>query len=134
MCIVHAHARAHARARVRTSSSCHPRAHSSCAQLSGVKRFALFEPTPHALRALQRLDMLPYPVDHAFAYDPFAQDQVSNSARKNEAAPVAGGLVTTLEPGELLYVPGEFIHAVTNVGSDPTLGLCTRLLQVKVHE
>lgn len=95
--------------------------------VSGAKRFAIFPaPTEETLLALRPLSRMPYPLNHSFAYDPFASLPPDAETETGGAAPVAGGLVVTLRPHEVLYVPGEAIHTVQNVGRSPTLGLCSR--------
>ena len=76
--------------------------------VSGAKRFAIFPaPTEETLLALRPLSRMPYPLNHSFAYDPFASLPPDAETETGGAAPVAGGLVVTLRPHEVLYVPGE---------------------------
>lgn len=97
---------------------------------NGSKRFALF--TPSAAPYLGKMTFLPYPANRLYAHDSFAASPLLARETSDCVGPLgvpAGvhpGWCVTLLPGEVLYMPGDLLHHVVNVGDTPTLAVASR--------
>lgn len=96
--------------------------------LDGQKRFALYR--PEAMSHLRHMTFLPPPTT-AFVFDAYLDAPADAILAESAAcAPAAAdpplGWAATLGPGEVLYMPGNLPHSVTNVGGGGTLSVQSR--------
>ena len=96
--------------------------------LDGQKRFAIYrlEAMPH----LRYMTFLPAHTA-AYVFDAYLNAPADSTLAESIAcAPAASdpplGWAATLGPGEVLYMPGNLPHAVTNLGSGGTLNVQSR--------